>query len=184
MSGGVSPCISPGGGIGNSQMDVSHPVCGLPGDVSPHLFSPPATEGLEGTGRPGSPDSVLIALLPPPAKGRQTTVHQVSDLHFLFFSITPTVWVHAKSLQSCPTLCDPMNYIVCRAPLSMGFSRQESWSGLLFPPPGDLLHPGIEPTSLMSPALAGGFFITSATWETSHCWVRETERSEVPLAQK
>ena len=52
-----------------------------------------------------------------------------------------------------------------QAPLSMGFPRQEYWSGLLFPPPGDLPDPGIEPSSLMSPALAGRFFTTSATWE-------------------
>ena len=37
--------------------------------------------------------------------------------------------------------------VACRAPLSMGFSRQEHWSGLPFPPPGDLPHPGIEPGS-------------------------------------
>ena len=47
----------------------------------------------------------------------------------------------------------------------MGFSRQEYWSGLPCPPPGDLLYPGIESASLTSPALAGGFFTTSATWE-------------------
>ena len=47
----------------------------------------------------------------------------------------------------------------------MGFSRQEFWSGLPFPPPGDLPDPGIEPTSLMSPALTGRFFTSSATWE-------------------
>ena len=47
----------------------------------------------------------------------------------------------------------------------MGFSRQEDWSELLCPPPGGLPNPGIEPTSLASPALAGGFFTTSATWE-------------------
>ena len=47
----------------------------------------------------------------------------------------------------------------------MGFSRQEYWSRLPFPPPGDLPNPGIEPTFLMSLALAGGFFTTSATWE-------------------
>ena len=47
----------------------------------------------------------------------------------------------------------------------MEFSRQEYWSGLSCPPPGDLPDPGIEPSSLMSPALAGGFFTTSATWE-------------------
>ena len=44
-----------------------------------------------------------------------------------------------------------------QAPLSMGFSRQEHWSGLPFPPPGDLPDPGVEPTS---PALAGGLFTT------------------------
>ena len=52
-----------------------------------------------------------------------------------------------------------------QASLSMGFSRQEYWSGLPCPPPGDLPDPGIEPTSLTSPALAGGFFTTNDTWE-------------------
>ena len=52
-----------------------------------------------------------------------------------------------------------------QAPLSVGFSRQEYWSGLLCPPPGHLPNPGIEPTSLMSPALADWFFTTSTTWE-------------------
>ena len=47
----------------------------------------------------------------------------------------------------------------------MGFSRQEYWNGLPCPPPEDLLDPEIEPMSLMSPELAGGFFTTSATWE-------------------
>ena len=55
--------------------------------------------------------------------------------------------------------------IARQASLSMGFSRQKYWSGLPFPSPGDLPNPGIEPTSLMSPALAGRFFTTSATWE-------------------
>ena len=53
--------------------------------------------------------------------------------------------------------------VACQAHLFMGFFKQECWSGLPFPPPGDLLDPGIEPMFLMSPALAGGFFITSAT---------------------
>ena len=48
-----------------------------------------------------------------------------------------------------------------------GFSMQEYWSGLPCPPPGDLPTPGIKPASLMFPALAGGFFSTSATWEAS-----------------
>ena len=49
--------------------------------------------------------------------------------------------------------------------LSMGFSRQEYWSGLPFPPPGDLPDSGIKPISLVPPAVAGGVFITSTPWE-------------------
>ena len=67
--------------------------------------------------------------------------------------------VRAESLQLCPTLCEE--------PLSMGFSRQEYWSGLPCPPPGDLPDPGIEHASLMSPAFSGGFFTTSTTWEAN-----------------
>ena len=116
----------------------------------------------------------------------------------------------AKLLQSCPTLCDPIDgsppgsavpgilqartlewVAICfsnawkwkvkvkslsrvwlcatpwtaahQVPPSMGFSRQEYWSGLPFPSPGDLPDPGIEPKSLMSPALADGFFTSWAT---------------------
>ena len=52
-----------------------------------------------------------------------------------------------------------------QVPLSIGFPRQEYWSGLPCPSPVDLPNPGMEPMSLMSPSLAGGFFITTATWE-------------------
>ena len=52
-----------------------------------------------------------------------------------------------------------------QAPLSMRFPRQESWSGLPCPSPGDLPDQGLEPTSLMSPALAGRYFTTSGPWE-------------------
>ena len=55
--------------------------------------------------------------------------------------------------------------VALQVPPSMGFSRQEYWSGLPCPPPGDLPDPGIEPTSLISPALTGGFFTTRATWQ-------------------
>ena len=54
--------------------------------------------------------------------------------------------------------------VACQAPLSLGFSRQEYWSGLLCPPPGDFSDPGIEPASLVSPALATEFFTISDTW--------------------
>ena len=62
-------------------------------------------------------------------------------------------------------LCATLWTVACQAPLSMGFSRQEYWGGLLCPPPADLPDPGIEPKSLTSPALAGEFFTASATWE-------------------
>jgi len=52
-----------------------------------------------------------------------------------------------------------------QAPLSMGFSRQDYWSGLPFPSPGDLPYPGLEPTSLASPVLVGRFFTTSTRQE-------------------
>ena len=51
--------------------------------------------------------------------------------------------------KSCPILATPWP-VVCQAPLSMEFSKQEYWSGLPFPPPGDLPNPGIELVSLMS----------------------------------
>ena len=82
------------------------------------------------------------------------------DLNILLFILCVCV----KLLQLCPTLCNPID-CTCQAPLPMGFSRQEYWSGLPFPPPGDLPHPGIESASLSSPALAGGFFTTSTNWE-------------------
>ena len=55
--------------------------------------------------------------------------------------------------------------VVRQAPVSLGFSRQEYCSGLPCPPSGDLPDSGIEPASPASPASAGGFFTTSATWE-------------------
>ena len=60
-------------------------------------------------------------------------------------------------------LCVTPWTVALQVPLSMGFSRQEYWSGPPCPPPGDRPNPGIKPTSLMSPALADRFFTTSAT---------------------
>ena len=59
--------------------------------------------------------------------------------------------------QLCPIYCNPWT-VACQAHLSMEFSRQEYWSGLSFPSPGDLPNSGIEPTFPVSPALAGRFF--------------------------
>ena len=89
-------------------------------------------------------------------------------------------WVFSsvEPLPSLPHLLSPVPLSPCpiatlwtiahQAPLSMGFSRQEHWSGFPFPSPGDLPNPGIEPTSLTSPALAGGFFTTSANWDAQY----------------
>ena len=55
--------------------------------------------------------------------------------------------------------------VICQASLTMGFSRQEYWSGLPCPSPGDLPDPWVEPLTLTSLELAGGFFTTSAIWE-------------------
>ena len=58
--------------------------------------------------------------------------------------------------KSCPTpFVTPMDYIALQAPVSVGFPRQEYWSGLPFPSPGDLPDPGTEP---LSPAVVDGFF--------------------------
>ena len=69
--------------------------------------------------------------------------------------------MHAKSLQLCLAFCDPVD---CSPPGSSIFTRQEYWSGLPCPPPGNVPNPGIELTSLRSPALAGRFFTTRASY--------------------
>ena len=75
---------------------------------------------------------------------------------------------HMRMLSrfSCVQLFATLWTVARQAPLSMGLSRQEYWTGWSCPPPEDLLYSGIETASCMSPALAGGFFTTSATWET------------------
>ena len=60
-----------------------------------------------------------------------------------------------------------LGIISCQTSLSMGFSRQEHWSGLSFHPLGELPDPGVEVTSLLSPKLLGKFFTTTTTWEAS-----------------
>ena len=74
-----------------------------------------------------------------------------------------SVCMRAKSLHSCLT-ATPWT-VAHQAPLSMGFSRLEYWSGFPFPSPGDLPNSGIKAVFFMSPALAGGFFTTSTTCE-------------------
>ena len=81
-------------------------------------------------------------------------------------------------LSACPWT------VALQALLSMGFSRQEYWHGFPCPPPRDLPHQGIEPVSLVSPALAGRFFTTRATWEahkTSRRLIYQTDSLEKVL---
>ena len=114
----------------------------------------------------------LHSTVPLPSRPTSTLVHsalchnKVSCLGLITLPPGFPSCMHAKLLQWCSTVCDPW-IVAHQAPLSIGFSRQEYWSGLLCPPPPgeDLPDPGIEPTSLTSPALAVGFFTTSTTWE-------------------
>ena len=73
------------------------------------------------------------------------------------FSLCVCVLTHF----SCTLLFATLWTVACQAPLSMGFSRQESWSGLPCPPPGDLPDSGIETVSLISPVLAGSLPLAS-----------------------
>ena len=78
------------------------------------------------------------------------------------------------SLRVCVCMLSPFSQfqlfvtlgtVPSQAPLPMGFSRQEYWSGLPCSPPEDHPDPGIEPVFLISPSWAGGFFTTNTTWE-------------------
>ena len=82
---------------------------------------------------------------------------------FIYVRACQIASVGSDSLQ--PQGLEPARLICLQDSLSMGFFRQEYQSGLPCPPPGDLLDPGIELQSLTSPALAGGFFTTSTTWD-------------------
>ena len=73
-------------------------------------------------------------------------VAQCSLLFLLPVSSPGWWWLGGLVAKSCPTLATPWT-VAYQAPLSMGFSRQEYWSGLPFPSPGDLPDPGIEPRS-------------------------------------
>ena len=89
----------------------------------------------------------------------------------LAFRIGAHVFSPVVSCRAMPSsfshvqLFATLRTVAHQAPLSMGFSRQEYWSGLPCPPPGDLPDPGIETVSLPSPALAGRLFTTSTTQE-------------------
>ena len=129
--------------------------------------------------QPYSPAIPLLGIYP--EEMERLTRKDICSFMFIaaLFTITKTgslprypsmdEWIrnHAFMLShfSCVWLFVILWSRVCQAPLSMGFSRQEYWSGLPSPPPGGLPDPEIEHVSLMSPVLAGVFFTTGATWE-------------------
>ena len=86
--------------------------------------------------------------IPPPLVHRKLVFHEKGVCVHSVLSDSVTPWTVAH-----------------QAPLSVGFFRQEYWSGLPCPTPGNLPYPGTEPMSLASPALAGRFFTTGTTWE-------------------
>ena len=79
--------------------------------------------------------------------------------------------MHACTLShlSCVQFFETAWTVAHKSPVSIGFFRQEYWSGLLWPPPGDLPDPGIEPVSPMSLEWAGRFVTTSTIWEALKC---------------
>ena len=91
------------------------------------------------------------------------TKNKNQQLALLFINLKPSSCMRAKSLQCLP-LCDPMDH---SPPGSSdhGILQARILEWVAMPPPGDLPDPAIKPLSLMSLALAGGFFTTSATWE-------------------
>ena len=95
-------------------------------------------------------------------------IMRIFKINIYLFGCTRSLMWHVGSLVVYVCVCARMHSVVSnsatpwtvarQAPLSTGFSRQEYWSRMSFPSPEDLSDPGIEPVSLVSPALAGGFF--------------------------
>ena len=86
-------------------------------------------------------------------------------------------WVLRRLI--CARLFVALWTVAQQAPLSMGFSRQEYWSGLPCPPPGDLLDPEIKPESPVSPGLAGGSFTNSALLEKRQAYLWSIDNTEL-----
>ena len=129
--------------VTQSCLTLSDPMdCSLPGSSIHGIFQARVWSGLP---------------LPSPAQPYKC----ISKCYFLYGNVPRRC---VLSYFSCVRLFVTLWTIAHQAPLSIGFSRQEHWSGFPCPPPGDLPDPGIKLTSFMSPVLAGGFF-TSATWE-------------------
>ena len=105
---------------------------------------------------------------------------QLVSQHMYFFLINHLAVV-LFILCVCSVVSDSATpwTVTYQAPLSIGFSREEYWSELPFPSPEDLPDAGIKIASLVSPALAGGFFNTGATWEAPCFRNKETDIKNV-----
>ena len=122
-------------------------------------------------GKVGSkdPPCVYEDKLPSPFQERANQIFRCLSLsHLPSSGFTEGTSMHACLLSrfSCIRLFAALWTIALQA-LSMGFSRQVYWNGYHAPSPGDLANPGMEPVVLTSPALAGKFFTTSATWDAT-----------------
>ena len=139
-----------------------------PGDLSDPGIQP-ASPALAGVSLPSEPpgNSRHILLVKqsqrPDSKGGNVNSYTLIGVQGSYYA--PGCCCCYLVTQLCLTLCDPWT-VACQAPLSVGFCRQEYWSGLPFPPPGDLPEPGIEPASS---ALAGKFFTTEPPGKLKCC---------------
>ena len=98
--------------------------------------------------------------------GRSIALHLGLNISiFLFLQVTTAQLLSMCVLSHVQLFSTPWT-VAYQAPLSMGFSRQEYWSGMPFSPPEDLLNPVIKPTCLMHLLLAGGFFTNCTTWHS------------------
>ena len=111
------------------------------------------------------------------------------SLYVLWWSVISDLWcsfiiwglhkphpISVLSHFSCVHLFATPCIVAHQAPLSMGFSMPEYWSGLSFPSTGHLPNPGIESSSLIFPALAERFFTTSTTWEVPYKAVKSIDK--------
>ena len=112
--------------------------------------------------------SLLSVCLPRQTLKLYEVMDHISLALQYIFSFSYSAWyMHVYVLFSPVQLLSTPGTVACQAPLTMGFSRQEYWSGLPVHPPEDLPDPEIKPESLASPAFAGKFFTTGATWEAT-----------------
>ena len=135
---------------------MTHLIADCPSSLSHPSRSPCLFSRSHLPDAPSAPKPFTQALVPEerkPSSSRCAHSHQLG-LHVCVLS----------GLSHVQLFVTPWT-VAHQAPLSRGFCRQDYWSGLPCPSPGDLPNSGLKPASLTAPALAGGFFTTSTTWE-------------------